>query len=69
MFGSRYSPPNQSYQDLNMINELSDIKNRLRMTEEQMSRERETFSATKIQVIHYVFRFVFIFVADFFSQN
>ena len=40
----------QSYQDVNLINELSDIKTRLQMTENQLNQERENFSITRVQV-------------------
>lgn len=41
---------NQSNQDPNLLNELSDIKARLQMTETQLNQERENFNTTKDKV-------------------
>lgn len=49
MYASKYSPTNQSIRDVDMMNQLNEIKTRLRTTEEQLNKERENLSLVNQQ--------------------
>lgn len=55
LYGSYFSNQQQqqqqpSFRDLELQNELNEIKSRLKLTEDQLKQEREDFSISKMQV-------------------